>query len=136
MDKAFGWLGDIFQALLKIFPVLVSVPATQRPVPSVRNPRGGSPRAESPTTNPRTRRSVRIASRVMAVVPFGGGPLFGVLHRTGDAGTVRVEDGNHLVGRQVLAPHQGQHLVAADDGAGHVLDLAVPHDRHPHREGM
>ncbi|MCE9533145.1 MAG: SPFH domain-containing protein [Planctomycetes bacterium] len=28
MDKALGWLGDIFQALLKIFPVLVVVPAT------------------------------------------------------------------------------------------------------------
>jgi len=28
MDKAFGWLGEIFQALMRIFPVLVVVPAT------------------------------------------------------------------------------------------------------------
>jgi regulator of protease activity HflC (stomatin/prohibitin superfamily) len=29
MDKAFGWLGDIFQAILKVFPALVIVPTTQ-----------------------------------------------------------------------------------------------------------
>jgi regulator of protease activity HflC (stomatin/prohibitin superfamily) len=28
MDAAFGWIGQIFQAILKIFPVLVIVPAT------------------------------------------------------------------------------------------------------------
>lgn len=28
MDKAFGWLGDLFQALLRIFPCLVIIPTT------------------------------------------------------------------------------------------------------------
>ncbi|MBX3515212.1 MAG: SPFH domain-containing protein [Xanthobacteraceae bacterium] len=32
MDKAFGWLGEIFQALLKVIPALVIVPATHRGV--------------------------------------------------------------------------------------------------------
>ncbi len=36
MDKAFGWLGEIFQALLRIIPWLVIVPATHRGVAFVR----------------------------------------------------------------------------------------------------
>jgi regulator of protease activity HflC (stomatin/prohibitin superfamily) len=32
VDKALGWLGDIFQAILKIIPVLVVVPATHKGV--------------------------------------------------------------------------------------------------------
>jgi len=28
VDKAFGWLGDIFQNLLKVIPALVIVPVT------------------------------------------------------------------------------------------------------------
>ncbi len=36
MDKAFGWLGEIFQTLLRIIPWLVIVPATHRGVAFVR----------------------------------------------------------------------------------------------------
>lgn len=36
MDKAFGWLGEIFQTLLKVIPWLVIVPATSRGVAFVR----------------------------------------------------------------------------------------------------
>lgn len=36
MDKAFGWLGEIFQTLLKVIPWLVIVPATHRGVAFVR----------------------------------------------------------------------------------------------------
>lgn len=32
MDKAFGWLGEIFQTLMKLFPWLVIVPATHEGV--------------------------------------------------------------------------------------------------------
>lgn len=32
MDKAFGWLGEIFQTLMKLFPWLVIVPATHEAV--------------------------------------------------------------------------------------------------------
>jgi len=36
VDKAFGWLGEIFQTLLRIIPWLVIVPATHRGVAFVR----------------------------------------------------------------------------------------------------
>jgi len=36
VDKAFGWLGEIFQTLLKVIPWLVIVPATHRGVAFVR----------------------------------------------------------------------------------------------------
>ena len=36
MDKAFGWLGEIFQTLLRVIPWLVIVPATHRGVAFVR----------------------------------------------------------------------------------------------------
>lgn len=36
MEKAFGWIGEIFQTLLKFFPWLVIVPATSRGVAFVR----------------------------------------------------------------------------------------------------
>lgn len=36
MDKAFGWIGEIFQTLLKFVPWLVIVPATSRGVAFVR----------------------------------------------------------------------------------------------------
>lgn len=36
MDKAFGWIGEIFQTLLKVLPWLVIVPATSRGVAFVR----------------------------------------------------------------------------------------------------
>lgn len=36
MDKAFGWLGEIFQTLLRLVPWLVIVPATHRGVAFVR----------------------------------------------------------------------------------------------------
>ena len=39
MDKAFGWLGEIFQTLLRIIPWLVIVPATHRGVAFVRGHR-------------------------------------------------------------------------------------------------
>jgi regulator of protease activity HflC (stomatin/prohibitin superfamily) len=36
VDKAFGWLGEIFQTLLRVIPWLVIVPATHRGVAFVR----------------------------------------------------------------------------------------------------
>ena len=36
MEKAFGWIGEIFQSLLKLFPWLVIVPATHAGVAFVR----------------------------------------------------------------------------------------------------
>ena len=36
MDKAFGWIGEIFQTLLKVLPWLVIVPATHGGVAFVR----------------------------------------------------------------------------------------------------
>lgn len=36
MDKAFGWIGEIFQTLLRVIPWLVIVPATHRGVAFVR----------------------------------------------------------------------------------------------------
>lgn len=39
MDKAFGWLGEIFQTLLRVIPWLVIVPATHRGVAFVRGHR-------------------------------------------------------------------------------------------------
>ncbi len=36
MDKAFGWIGEIFQTLLRVLPWLVIVPATSRGVAFVR----------------------------------------------------------------------------------------------------
>jgi regulator of protease activity HflC (stomatin/prohibitin superfamily) len=39
VDKAFGWIGEIFQTLLKLFPWLVIVPATHGGVAFVRGHR-------------------------------------------------------------------------------------------------
>ena len=39
MDKAFGWIGEIFQTLLKFLPWLVIVPATHGGVAFVRGHR-------------------------------------------------------------------------------------------------
>ena len=39
MDKAFGWIGEIFQSLLKLIPWLVIVPATHGGVAFVRGAR-------------------------------------------------------------------------------------------------
>ena len=39
MDRAFGWIGEIFQTLLKFFPWLVVVPATHAGVAFVRGHR-------------------------------------------------------------------------------------------------
>ena len=39
MDRAFGWIGEIFQTLLKFFPWLVIVPATHAGVAFVRGHR-------------------------------------------------------------------------------------------------
>lgn len=36
MDKAFGWIGEIFQTLLRVIPWLVIVPATHRGIAFVR----------------------------------------------------------------------------------------------------
>lgn len=39
MDKAFGWIGEIFQTLLRVIPWLVIVPATHRGIAFVRGHR-------------------------------------------------------------------------------------------------